>query len=163
MALFFLKSVRKKHRLVHWEPVYTCRSVKYCKSPPQFCVSSALNSFYGLGSCLINSWRYLAYWRFMKFFIASKSTNATDSALFNFKCMKKWMVINFLLNINTSKVCLHLISANLIKLCENPKGPPSYWSTFHYPRGRGSQYEHVLVRCIGLWSSVAAAWQATLS
>jgi hypothetical protein len=61
----------------------------------------------------------------MKFSVAPESTNAIDSALFNFECMKNLMVINFLLDINTLEVRLHLIKADLIKLCENPVVPSS--------------------------------------
>jgi hypothetical protein len=62
----------------------------------------------------------------MKFSVAPKSTSATDSALFNFKCMKNLTVINFLLDINISEVWLSLIKANLIKLYENPVVSSSY-------------------------------------
>jgi hypothetical protein len=63
-----------------------------------------------MGSC-----RYFAYCRFMKFSMALESSSATVSALFDFECMKDRMVIDFLFDINTFEVWVHLISANLIK------------------------------------------------
>ena len=51
----------------------------------------------------------------MKFLVAPESTRARASALFDLVCMKKWTVIDFLLDIYTSGVWVHLISANLIK------------------------------------------------
>ena len=128
MALFSPKFERKKRRFMHYVPVCTWRSVKNCNSPSWLVVPLMLNSFYGLGSLLIGSLRYFAYSRFIKFSVAPKSTNTIDSALFDFECMKKWTVINFLLDIYTSVVSLHLISANLIRLEENPTLLPSYQS-----------------------------------
>ena len=61
----------------------------------------------------------------MKFSVAPELTNAIDLALFGFECMKNLTVIDFLLDINTLEVWLHLIKADLIKLCENPTVPPS--------------------------------------
>jgi hypothetical protein len=63
----------------------------------------------------MGSHRYFAYCRFMKFSIAPESRSAMVLALFDFKCMKDWMVIDFLFDINTSVVWVCLISANLIK------------------------------------------------
>jgi len=60
-------------------------------------------------------WRYWAYLRFMKFSVAPKSTRANASALFDWVCIKKWTVIDFLLDIYTSEVWVCLISADLIK------------------------------------------------
>ena len=57
--------------------------------------------------------------------MAPESTNAMDSALFDFECTKKQIVIDFLLNIYTSVVGLCLISADLIRLEENPVLLPS--------------------------------------
>ena len=71
----------------------------------------------------------------MKFSVAPKSTNVIDSALFNFECMKKQTVIDFLLNIYTSVVSLCLISADLIRLEENPVLLPSYQSESHSLEG----------------------------
>ena len=99
--------------------------MKNCSSPSQLVVPSTLNSFYGSGSLLIGSLRYFAYSRFIKFSVAPESTNTIDSALFDFKCMKKQTVINFLLDIYTYVVSLHLISADLIRLEENPVLLPS--------------------------------------
>ena len=65
------------------------------------------------------------YSRFIKFSVAPESTNAIDSALFDFECMKKQTVIDFLLDIYTSVVGLCLISADLIRLEENPILLPS--------------------------------------
>ena len=100
--------------------------MKNCSSPSQLVMPSTLNSFHGSGNLLIGSLRYFAYSRFIKFSVAPKSTNAINLALFNFECMKKQTVIDFLLNIYTSVVSLHLISANLIRLEENPILLPSY-------------------------------------
>ena len=99
--------------------------MKNCSSSSRLVVPLTLNSFHGSGSHLMESLRYFAYSRFMKFSVAPKSTNAINSALFDFKCTKKWTVINFLLNIYTSVVGLHLISADLIRLKENPVLLPS--------------------------------------
>jgi hypothetical protein len=51
----------------------------------------------------------------MKFSIAPESSRAIVSALFDFECMKVQMVIDFLFDINTFVVWVHLISADLIK------------------------------------------------
>jgi len=56
----------------------------------------------------------------MKFSVAPESMRAIASALFDFECMKKRKVIDFLLDIYTFEVCLRLINADLIKLWENP-------------------------------------------
>ena len=106
IALFFSRFKRKNQGFVHCILVYTWRSVKNCSSPSQLVILSMLNNFHGSGSHLIGSLRYFAYLRFMKFLVAPKSTNAIDSALFDFECTKKWTVINFLLNIYTSVVSL---------------------------------------------------------
>jgi hypothetical protein len=100
--------------------------VKNCSSPSQLVMLSTLNSFHGSGSCLIESLRYFVYLRFIKFSVAPKSTNMIDLALFDFECIKKWTVIDFLLDIYTSVVSLCLISADLIRLEENPALLPSY-------------------------------------
>jgi hypothetical protein len=63
-----------------------------------------------MGNC-----RYFAYCRFMKFSIAPESNSAMALALFDFECMKDQMVIDFLFDINTFIIWVHLISANLIK------------------------------------------------
>jgi hypothetical protein len=49
----------------------------------------------------MGSWRYFAYWRFIKFSMAPKSNRATASALFDFECINVRMVIDFLFDINT--------------------------------------------------------------
>jgi len=64
----------------------------------------------------MGSWRYFAYPRFIKFSVAPESIRATASALFDFECIKKCKVIDFLLDIYTFEVCLRLINADLIKL-----------------------------------------------
>ena len=125
MALFLPKFERKKRRFMCWVLVCTWRSVKNCSSPSQLVVPSMLNSFCCSGNFLIRSLRYFAYSRFMKFSVAPESTNTIDLALFDFECMKKRTVINFLLDIYTSVVGLCLISANLIRLEENPVLLPS--------------------------------------
>jgi hypothetical protein len=51
----------------------------------------------------------------MKFSVAPESTRARALALFDLVCIKKWTVIDFLLDICTSEVWVHLISADLIK------------------------------------------------
>ena len=123
MALFSPRFERKKRRFVCCVPVCTWRSVKNCSSPSQLVVPSMLNSFHGLGSLLIGSLRYFMYLRFIKFSVAPEPTSAIDSALFYFECMKKQTVINFLLDIYTSVVSLCLISADLIRLEDNPVLP----------------------------------------
>jgi hypothetical protein len=75
------------------------------------------------------------YLRFMKFSVAPKSTCVIDSALFDFECMKKQTVINFLLDMYTFVVGLHLISADLIRLEENPVLLPSCQSKSHSLEG----------------------------
>jgi hypothetical protein len=74
-----------------------------------------LYSFLGSLRCWIGSCRYLAYSRFMKFSVAPKSSRAIVSALFDLECMKVQTVIDFLFDINTFVVWVHLISADLIK------------------------------------------------
>ena len=135
MALFSPKFERKNQRFVHCIPVCTYRSVKNCSSPSWLVMPSILNSFCDSGSHLVGSLRYFAYLRFIKFSVAPESTNAIDLALFDFKCMKKWTVINFLLNIYTSIVDLCLISADLIRLEENPVLLPSCQSESHCLEG----------------------------
>jgi hypothetical protein len=51
----------------------------------------------------------------MKFSVAPELMRASALALFDFVCMKNRTVIDFLLNIYTFKVWVHLISADLIK------------------------------------------------
>jgi hypothetical protein len=63
-----------------------------------------------MGSC-----RYFAYCRFIKFSVAPESNSAMASALFDFKCIKDQMVIDFLFDINAFVICVCLISADLIK------------------------------------------------
>jgi hypothetical protein len=89
---------------------------------------------------LIGSLRYFAYSRFIKFSVAPESTNAMDSALFDFECTKKQIVIDFLLNIYTSVVGLCLISADLIRLEENPVLLPLYQLESHSLEGIACQF-----------------------
>jgi hypothetical protein len=74
-----------------------------------------LYSFLGSLRCWIGSCRYLAYSKFIKFSIAPESNRVMASALFDLECMKVRMVIDFLFDINTFKVWVCLISANLTK------------------------------------------------
>ena len=134
MALFSPRFERNNRRFVCCVPVCAWRSVKICNSLSRLVVPSMLNNFQGSGSHLIGSLRYFVYSRFIKFSVAPKS-NAIDSALFNFECMKKQTVIDFLLNIYTSVVGLCLISANLIRLEENPVLLPSCQSESHSLEG----------------------------
>jgi hypothetical protein len=60
-----------------------------------------LYSFLGSLRHWMGSWRYFVYCRFIKFSVAPKSNSAKVSALFDFKCMKDRMVIDFLFDINT--------------------------------------------------------------
>ena len=83
----------------------------------------------------------------MKFSVAPESTNMIDSALFDFECTKKQTVINFLLNIYMSVVVLCLISANLIRLEENPVLLPSCQSESHSPEGIACQFGLWCVQC----------------
>jgi hypothetical protein len=89
MALFSPRFERKRQRFVCCVLVCTWRSVKNCSSPSWLVMPSTSNSFYGSSSLLIGSLRYFMYSRFMKFSVAPESTNAIDSALFDFECMKK--------------------------------------------------------------------------
>jgi hypothetical protein len=75
--------------------------VNYYNSPLWFSVPLTLYSFRGSLRCLMGSWRYFAYWRFIKFSVAPESSRAMASALFDFECMKVRMVIDFLFDINT--------------------------------------------------------------
>ena len=58
--------------------------------------------------------------RFMKFSVTPESKRAVASALFATESMKKWTVIDFRANINTSSLLLCLISAKVIRQQENP-------------------------------------------
>ena len=89
-----------------------------------FVVPSMLKRLRGSSRRLIWSWRYFAYSRFIKFSVAPESMRASASALFNFEWMKNRRFIDFLLDMYTSDVDLHLISADLIKHLENPVGVP---------------------------------------
>jgi hypothetical protein len=51
----------------------------------------------------------------MKFSVAPESNRATALALFDLEWRKVQIVIDFLFDINTFKVQIHLISADLIK------------------------------------------------
>jgi hypothetical protein len=115
IALFSPRSDRKKRRVVCCVPVCTCRSVKYWSSPLRLGDPSTLYSFLGSLRHQMGSCRYFAYCRFMKFSMAPESRSATVLALFNFECIKDQMVIDFLFDINTLVVWVHLISADLIK------------------------------------------------
>ena len=81
------------------------------------------------------------YSRFIKFSVAPEFTNTIDLALFDFECMKKQTVIDFLLNTYTSEVSLYLISANLIRLEENPILLPSCQLESHSLKGIACQLE----------------------
>ena len=57
----------------------------------------------------------------MKFSMASESTKAMASAFFAIEWIKNWTVIDFCTNIYTLLLLFCLISADLIRLCENPQ------------------------------------------
>jgi hypothetical protein len=101
--------------VVRWDPVWTCRLVKNWSSPLLFRVPSTLKSFLGSLRRWIGIWRYFAYSRFIKFSVAPESSRAMASALFDLEWRKVQMVIDFLFDINTFEVWVHLISADLIK------------------------------------------------
>src|SRR5579863_1135271 len=85
IALFSSKLVRKKCNWVCCDPIQTCRSVKYWRSPLLFGVPSTLNSLLVVGRHWIGRWRYLAYSRPMKFSVAPKLIRAMDLALLDLK------------------------------------------------------------------------------
>jgi hypothetical protein len=60
----------------------------------------------------------------MKFSVAPESRRVIASALFDLVCRKVQRVIDFLFDINTFKVWVRLISADLIKQVENPATIP---------------------------------------
>src|SRR5579863_6615473 len=95
MALFSPRFVRKNRRRVCWDPVQTCKSVKYWSSPLLLGVPSTLNSLRVVGRHRIGRWRYLAYSRLMKFSVAPESTRAIDSALLDLKWIKNCIIIDF--------------------------------------------------------------------
>jgi hypothetical protein len=115
IALFSPRSDRKKQRVDRCVPVCTCRLVKYWSSLLRLGDPSMLYSFLDSLRRWMGSCRYFTYCRFMKFSVAPESRSATALALFDFKCIKDWMVIDFLFDINTSVVWVRLISADLIK------------------------------------------------
>src|SRR6266446_2167196 len=81
-----------------------------------------LNSFLGKGSRLIGSFSHFAYLRFKKFSVAPESRRDMVSALFEFEWIKTWTVIDFRADMYTLEL-LGLISADLIRLRENPVDP----------------------------------------
>jgi hypothetical protein len=83
--------------------------VKYWSSLLQLGDPSTLYSFLGSLRRQMGSCKYFAYCRFMKFSVTPESRSAMVSALFNFKCIKDRMVIDFLFDINTSIVWVCLI------------------------------------------------------
>src|SRR6266404_755575 len=87
---------------------------------------STLNSFLGKGSRLIGSFSHFAYSRFRKFSVAAESRRDKVSALFEFEWIKTWTVIDFRVDMYTLEL-LGLISADLIRLRENPVGPLHPW------------------------------------
>src|SRR6266404_5401255 len=80
---------------------------------------STLNSFLGKGSRLIGSFSHFAYSRFRKFSVAPELRRDIVSALFEFEWIKTRTVIDFRVDMYTLEL-LGLISANLIRLRENP-------------------------------------------
>jgi hypothetical protein len=101
IALFSPRLKRKKRRVLHCVPICTWRSVKYWGSPLWLGDPSTLYSFLRSLRHWIGSWRYFAYWRFIKFSMAPESNSVMVLAHFDFKCMKDHMVIDFLFDINT--------------------------------------------------------------
>src|SRR6266446_599270 len=83
---------------------------------------STLNNFLGNGSRLIGSFSHFAYSRFRKFSVAPESSRDIVSALFEFEWIKTRTVIDFQADMYTLGL-LGLISADLIRLRENPVGP----------------------------------------
>src|SRR5258708_16244548 len=68
---------------------------------------------------------HLAYWRFIKFSVAPKSTSAIALALFAMEWTKNRSVIDFRAERYTSPLLPCLISADLIRQFENPHLSPS--------------------------------------
>src|SRR5579863_3653925 len=101
MALFSPRFVRKKHKWVCCDPVWTCRSMKYWSSPLLLGVSSTLNSLRVVDKLRMGRWRYLAYSRLVKFSVAPESTRAMDLALLDLEWMKNCIVIDFRSNMYT--------------------------------------------------------------
>src|SRR5258707_15842162 len=83
-----------------------------------------------MGSC-----SHFAYWRFMKFLVAPKSTSAIASALFAMEWTKNQSVIDFRAERYTSPLLLCLISTNLIRQFENPHLSPFPLPTNLIPLG----------------------------
>src|SRR5260221_6449220 len=75
---------------------------------------------------------HFAYDKFRKFAVAPESIRAIVSALFIAEWMYNRKVIDFCPVIYTS-LLLCLISANLIKLRENPRFAPFLWLAALYP------------------------------
>jgi hypothetical protein len=101
ITLFSPRLERKKQRVEHCILVCTWRLVKYWSSSLRLGDLSTLYSFLGSLRRQMGSCRYFAYYRFMKFSMAPESRSATVSALFDFKCIKDRMVVDFLFDINT--------------------------------------------------------------
>src|SRR5579863_5482992 len=95
MALFSPRFVRKKRRQVCYDPMRTCKSMKYWSSPLLLGVPFTLNSLRVVGKRRMGRWRYLAYSKLMKFLVAPESTRAMDSALLDLEWMKNRIVIDF--------------------------------------------------------------------
>src|SRR6266404_3532592 len=87
---------------------------------------STLNSFLGNGSRLIGSFSHFAYSRFRKFSVAPESSRDIVSALFEFEWIKTRTVIDFRADMYTFEF-VGLISADLIRLRENPVGLLRPW------------------------------------
>src|SRR6266481_1662405 len=82
---------------------------------------STLNNFLGKGNRLIGSLSHFAYSRFRKFSVAPESRRDIVSALLEFEWIKTRTVIDFRADMYTLEL-LGLISADLIRLRENPVG-----------------------------------------
>ncbi len=91
-----------------------------------FSVPSTLNSFLGNGSLFMGNFSHLAYSRFRKFSVAPESSRDIVSALFEFEWIKTRTVIDFRADMYTFEL-LGLISADLIRLRENPVDPLRPW------------------------------------
>src|SRR6266403_1909748 len=81
-----------------------------------------LNNLQGWGIFLIGRHNHLVYSRFRKFSVAPESRRDIVSALFEFEWIKTWTVIDFRADMYTLEL-LGLISADLIRLRENPVDP----------------------------------------
>jgi hypothetical protein len=85
-----------------------------------FSIPSTLYNLCEKARAFIGSLSHLAYDRFIKFSVASKSTNAMFLALLAIVWGKTQTVMDFLADMYTSLLLFCLISATLIRQWENP-------------------------------------------